>query len=106
SFGLGEADLGRDSGPQPFGAGFRGTLAELIAALRETYCSSVGVEYMEIPDKEKREWLQARMEPSRNRPALSSEERLRILELLLTADQFEQFLHVKYTGQKRFSLEG
>jgi 2-oxoglutarate dehydrogenase E1 component len=106
NFGLGEADLERDHGPQPFAGTFHGTIAELIAALRETYCGSIGVEYMEIPDKRQREWLQQQMEPARNRPPLTSEIRIRILELLLTADAFEQFLHVKYVGQKRFSLEG
>jgi 2-oxoglutarate dehydrogenase E1 component len=105
-FGLSEHDLDKPVDPRPFLGEFRGTLRELIAALRQTYASTLGVEYMDIPDQERRAWLQAQMEPSRNRPRLASEERVRLLELLLTADAFEQFLHVKYVGQKRFSLEG
>jgi 2-oxoglutarate dehydrogenase E1 component len=106
NFGLSEADLDREVDPRPFIGEFRGTLRELIAALRETYCHTLGVEYMEIFDKGRRDWLTTRMERNRNRPELSEDERLRLLENLLVADAFEQFLHVKYVGQKRFSLEG
>ncbi len=81
-------------------------LRELLAALRETYCGPLGVEYLAIADKAQREWLQERMEPSRNRPALTAEDRRRILERLVSAEVFEQFLHAKFVGQKRFSLEG
>jgi len=105
-FGLRDEDLDRPVDPRPFLGPFEGTLRELIGALRETYCGTLGVEFTEIPDKERREWLLARMEPIRNRPALAPQERRRMLELLLAADAFEQFLHVKYVGQKRFSLEG
>jgi 2-oxoglutarate dehydrogenase E1 component len=105
-FGLGEADLDRAVDPRPFAGEFSGTLRELIAALRETYCGTLGVEYMDIPDKERRDWLERRMESGRNRPVLEPHERIRILEKLLVSDAFEQFLHVKYVGQKRFSLEG
>ena len=78
----------------------------LIAALRETYCGTLGVEYTDIPDKTRRDWLQQQMERDHNRPRLENAERIRILEWLLAADAFEQFLQVKYVGQKRFSLEG
>ncbi len=105
-FSLGEADLGRVVEARPFRGEFRGSLGELVAALRETYCGTLGVEYMHIFDKERRDWLEAAMEPQRNRPQLTPDERIRILERLLMADAFEQFLHVKYVGQKRFSLEG
>jgi 2-oxoglutarate dehydrogenase E1 component len=106
NFGLSEGDLDREVDPRPLTGNFRGTLRQLIAALRETYCSTLGVEYMDISDKRRRDWLQQRMEGDRNRPSLSPEQRIRILESLLFADAFEHFLHVRYVGQKRFSLEG
>jgi 2-oxoglutarate dehydrogenase E1 component len=105
-FGLSESDLDQSVDPQPFLGDFHGTLRELIAALRETYCGALGVEFVDVPDKQLRDWLVSEMEPTRNRPRLGVEERRRILERMLAADAFEQFLHVKYVGQKRFSLEG
>ena len=106
AYGLGEADLNAPVGNHPFRGPFGETLGELIAALRETYCGTVGVEYSDISDVSRRTWLQERMESSRNRPRLLADDRVRALRALLTADAFEQFLHVKYVGQKRFSLEG
>ncbi len=104
-FGIREADLRVDECE-----GFRGwgrvTLRELLAALRDTYCRTLGVEYMGIPDKERRDSLQDRMEPSRNHPALSPDQRRRILERLIAAEGFEQFLHAKYVTATRFSLKG
>ncbi|HET9327515.1 MAG TPA: 2-oxoglutarate dehydrogenase E1 component [Candidatus Eisenbacteria bacterium] len=105
-FGLDEQHLDQPVDPRPFLGLSQGTLRDLIKALRETYCGTLGVEYVDIPDKERREWLQARMEPTRNHPALGADDRQRILRSMLAADAFEQFLHVKYVGQKRFSLEG
>src|SRR5213594_764248 len=61
NFGLSERDLDREVDPRPFTGNFRGTLRQLIEALRETYCSTLGVEYLEIPDKRRRDWLQQRM---------------------------------------------
>jgi 2-oxoglutarate dehydrogenase E1 component len=106
SAGLSEADLPAPTDGRPFKGDFHGTVADLLEALRETYCGTLGVEYMDIPDQVRREWLQDRMEPNRNRPALSVEARRTLLRRLLIADAFEQFLSVKYPGQKRFSLEG
>ena len=84
----------------------RATLRELVDRLQATYCRTIGVEYTHIQDKAQRDWLQERMEPTLNRPALGAEERLRILDLLVAAEGFEQFLHHKYPTGKRFSLEG
>ncbi len=106
NFGLTEADLDRPADPEPFRGGFQGTLRALILALRETYCGTLALESMDIADKARRDWLQERMETSRGKPALAPEERMRILRSLLMADAFEQFLHTRYVGQKRFSLEG
>jgi len=105
AFGLSDADLDREV-QAPFHGEFRGTLRQLIDALRETYCGTVGCEFMDIPDAAEREWLQQRMESTHNRPQLSSAARVAVLRALLQADGFEQFLHARYTGQKRFSLEG
>jgi 2-oxoglutarate dehydrogenase E1 component len=92
--------------PGPFGGLGRAPLRDLVAALGETYAGTLGVEYVQIADKERRRWLEDRMEPTRNHPELGTEDRLRILERLVTAEIFEQFLHAKFPGQKRFSLEG
>jgi 2-oxoglutarate dehydrogenase E1 component len=106
NLGFTAADLVLPVSETPFKGGFTGTLADLLEALRQTYCGSIGVEYMGLTDAARREWLQEQMEPSRNRMALAPEDRLRILRQLLTADGFEEFLHVRFPGQKRFSLEG
>ncbi len=82
------------------------TLRALIELLRATYCRTIGVEYMDIPDKAQREWLAQKMEPILNSPPLSAEESRAILFQLVAAEEFEKFLHTRYVGQKRFSLEG
>jgi len=82
------------------------SLRDIIKTLKETYCRSIGVEFMHLQDPLERRWLQDRMEPIRNRPNLDQETRLRILKKLYQATLFEQFLHKKYLGQTRFSLEG
>src|SRR5439155_17070804 len=74
--------------------------------LRDTYCGTIGVEYMYIADPERKEWLQDRMESSRNRTQFDAAGRRRVLEKLVEAESFERFLHAKYIGHKRFSLEG
>ena len=106
TYGLAEADFDREVDGAPFRGEFRGTLRQLIEALRETYCGTLAVEYMDIADPEQREWLAARIEAANNRPQLAGPERVAILRELLAADGFEAFLHARYTGQKRFSLEG
>ena len=82
------------------------TLAELIAILRETYCRTIGVEFMHIRDTSIRKWLLDRMEPNRNRPQLDPKKKRRIIYKLNAAELFETFLQEHYVGQKRFSLEG
>lgn len=80
-------------------------LKELIAALQKTYCRSVGFEYMGLGNPALERWLQQRIEPFFEIP-LSSEAQLNCMRLLKRAELFENFLHAKYLGQKRFSLEG
>ena len=74
--------------------------------MRDTYCRTVGVEFMHIRDAEIRNWLLERMEPVRNRPAFDIKQKRRIVYKLNVAELFETFLHKNYVGQKRFSLEG
>lgn len=81
-------------------------LRDIIAALKETYCGSIGVEYMHITNTEENEWIQHRMESVRGKPAYSAEKKKQILKDLVAADGMEKYLGRKYVGQKRFSLEG
>src|SRR5207244_4787596 len=105
-FGLSAADLDRAFDTHHFLGLSKGTLRELLAALRETYCRTIGVEYMHIQDTRIRHWLQERMEPRRNQPTFPRRRKIRILMNLHFAELFEKFLHARYVGQKRFSLEG
>ncbi len=84
----------------------RATLREILETLRQTYCSKIGCEYMNIQHPEQKRWLQHHMEPQGNAWPLSPETRVRELERLMEAEAFEHFLHARFVGQKRFSLEG
>ncbi len=105
-FGLAEPDLQTffDVGHYLDGGQMR--LVDLIAGLKQTYCGPIGVEYLHIQDTEVRRWLQNYMEPRRNQPNFGRDQKIRILRRLHKAEIFEHFLHTKYVGQKRFSLEG
>lgn len=106
AFRLSDEDLDRSFfTPRIAGSG-QMKLGDILKMLRDTYCRSIGVEYMHLQDPSERKWLQERMEPVRNRPELSKDEKLRILNKLCQATLFEQFLHTKYIAQKRFSVEG
>ncbi len=82
------------------------TLRELLNALRETYCSTVGAEYMFITDQNQKRWWQEKLETIRSKPSFNAEKKKHILDRLTAAEGLERFLHTKYVGQKRFSLEG
>ncbi len=82
------------------------TLREILDRLRTTYCGSIGVEYLHIQDPEQRQWLQDRMEGTMNAWKLDDSLRLRILNRLIQAEEFEHFLQTRFVGQKRFGLEG
>ena len=84
----------------------RASFGEIHDALRETYCSSVGVEYMYISSIAEKRWLQQRLEPTRAGAAYTPEQKKRFLERLTAAETLERYLHTRYVGQKRFSLEG
>lgn len=106
TFNLEDDDLDREFHTEMFPDKNLATLREILQALKETYCRSIGVEYMHLQDPAERQWLQERMEPGCNRPLLTREEKVRILNKLYQASLFEQYLHKKYLGQTRFSLEG
>ena len=82
------------------------SLRELMNALRETYCGTIGAEYMYATDQNQKRWWQQKLEAIRSKPNLSKEKKLHILDRLSAAEGLERFLHTKYVGQKRFSLEG
>jgi 2-oxoglutarate dehydrogenase E1 component len=82
------------------------TLRQIVQALRETYCGSIGSEFMHGSDPAEKRWWQERLEKSRSKPAFSAEKKKAILERLTAAEGLERYLHTKYVGQKRFSLEG
>ncbi|HVZ65884.1 MAG TPA: 2-oxoglutarate dehydrogenase E1 component [Lacunisphaera sp.] len=105
-FGLGEADLDSVFDTGTFLGGGQMKLRDIIAALQQTYCSHVGVEYAHIQDQDCRRWLQERMESTRLQPKFTKPQKIRILRRVHKAELFEKFLHTKYVGQKRFSLEG
>ncbi|GAB4327842.1 MAG: 2-oxoglutarate dehydrogenase E1 component [Bacteroidales bacterium] len=106
NFGLTSKDLDRtfEAGNE-IGIG-RATLRDIIAHLDETYCRSVGVEYLYIRKPEVVDWLKKRMESTRNTYPFTHEDRLYIFRHLARAVLFEKFIHKKFPGQKRFSLEG
>ena len=82
------------------------TLREIITALRQTYCGNVGAEYMYISDPAQKRWIQQRLESTRSTPTFTAEQKVHILERVTAAEGLERYLHTKYVGQKRFSLEG
>ncbi len=105
-YGFTRADLERPFSARTIrGAPVR-TLREILFLLRNTYCRSIGVQFMHIDALEVRHWLQERMEGTQNRLALTRAEQLRILTRLTDAVIFEEFIQKKYVGAKRFSLEG
>ena len=106
ALGLKTADLETPFFTRRFSTNRMAPLKEIIKALKETYCRSVGVEYMHLQDPEERRWLQEQMEPVCNHPETKPATRLRIMERLFRAALFEQFLNRKYVGVTRFSLEG
>jgi len=83
-----------------------GKLRDILDTLRETYCGKLGPEYMHMQETVQKRWLQDRMEPQRNQQPLDGATKRRILMKLNDAEAFEKFLHTKYVGHKRFSMEG
>src|SRR2546423_977726 len=105
-YDLSEADLEQVVNSGSFVGLDRVSLRTLVQALRDTYCRNIGFEYMFISDRLQRQWIQERIEPVRGAPSASAEGQRRLLQKLTEAEHLERYLHTKYVGQKRFSLEG
>jgi 2-oxoglutarate dehydrogenase E1 component len=105
-YGLGAADMetvfntGSLVGPREM------KLKDLLQFLRDAYCRTIGIEYMHITDMTQKRWVQERVESTRLTPAYDAEYKKHILERLTAAETLEKYLHTRYVGQKRFSLEG
>jgi 2-oxoglutarate dehydrogenase E1 component len=82
------------------------SLREILEIVQTTYCRTIGAEYMHINETEQKRWIQQHLEPCRAMPDFSKEKKIRILERIIAANALEEYLHTKYVGQKRFSLEG
>ena len=104
SHGLTFWDLDREFVTGGFGGKRSALLREILGVLRDSYCRTIGIEYMHIQDPEQRRWIQEHVEKAYTKP--TKVEQLRILGKLNEAEAFETFLQTKYVGQKRFSLEG
>src|SRR5690606_2356029 len=106
SHGLTLWDLDREFATGSFGGEGRRfmKLRDILGILRDSYCRTIGIEYMHIMDPEQRRWIQQRVEQPHTK--MAREEQLRILLKLNQAEAFETFLQTKFVGQKRFSLEG
>ncbi|WP_290150671.1 2-oxoglutarate dehydrogenase E1 component [uncultured Parasutterella sp.] len=106
-YGLSDADMDTvfSAANTYFGAD-KMTLRDLIAALRQTYCGDLGIEFMYISDPVIKRWWQQKLEPNRSVPSYDNAAKKRILQRLTAAEGLERYLHTKYVGQKRFSLEG
>lgn len=105
--GLAKADLDEEFGTGPnFGGPERMKLRDLLALLKATYCGSIGAEFMHITDAEQRRWVYEQLERRAGRWDFEAGRRKRILGELTKAETLERYLHKKYVGQKRFSLEG
>jgi 2-oxoglutarate dehydrogenase E1 component len=89
-----------------FGKAENMTLREIVQALRETYCGTIGAEFMHCTDPAEKRWWQERLESIRSKPTFSADQKKHILDRLTAAEGLERYLHTKYVGQKRFSLEG
>lgn len=99
-------DLDREFDTGGIGGINRATLRDIIDILHDTYCGKLGIEYMHVQDPVKDRFIQKWVEPTRFSYQFSKEQRLHIYRHLTKAEQFEQYLHTKYLGSKRFSLEG
>ncbi|SAL11367.1 2-oxoglutarate dehydrogenase E1 component [Caballeronia choica] len=102
-----ESDMDQTFHAQNLYFGFeQASLREIVKALRDTYCGTLGAEFMYISDPEQKRWWKEKLESIRSTPNFSPEKKKHILNRLTAAEGLERFLHTKYVGQKRFSLEG
>lgn len=106
NFGLSQADLTTVFDAAKIVNMKPSTLADIIKHLESVYCSSIGVEFMYIREPKVQDWIKNRLDINDNQPNFSGDVKKNILRKLNEAVSFETFLHTKYVGQKRFSLEG
>jgi 2-oxoglutarate decarboxylase len=106
TYGLTIWDLDREFSTGTLGPRHIASLREILDQLRSTYCGKIGCEYMNIQHIDQKKWLQARMEPKANCWPIPTETKVRVLQDLFDAEEFEHFLHNRFVGQKRFSIEG
>src|SRR5580704_10243207 len=106
SYGFTESDLDREIFIANLFGRDRASLREIIAILRQTYCGRIGIEYMHIQVLAERQWIQQKFEHLHDRPRLTNAARREVLRILTAAEAFERFLDRRYTGTKRFGIEG
>jgi 2-oxoglutarate dehydrogenase E1 component len=104
--GLTEPDLDREFNTGSLHGPTRARLREILAIVRESYCGTIGAEYMHIVETAEKRWIQQRIEGARGKPNFDPQKRRHILSQVIAASALEEYLHTKYVGQKRFSLEG
>ncbi|MES2641690.1 MAG: 2-oxoglutarate dehydrogenase E1 component [Myxococcota bacterium] len=106
-YGLTDADLDAQVSTSPlYGMPPYATVREILVRLRQVYCGTVGVEFMNVLDPEAKRWVLRRFETMVHEPAMDRDTQVRVLQMLTRADGFERFLGTKFIGNKRFSLEG
>jgi len=105
-YGLSERDLNNTFPAGDLAGGKQMRLRDIIALLKDTYCGHIGPEFMHITDSARKHWIQKRLETVRSTPDYDVDTRKHIFGRVMHAEEFERFLHTRYVGQKRFSLEG
>jgi 2-oxoglutarate dehydrogenase E1 component len=105
-FQLGDAERSQKFSAGPYLTQQPATLAEIEKSLQETYCGSIGIQYMHLSNQDEIAWFQKHFEAQRGRATFVSEQKITILKDLIAADGLERYLGTRYVGQKRFSLEG
>ncbi len=103
---LGDAERNQLFSAGPYLAHQPQTLAEIERILQETYCGSIGMQYMHLSNQDEIKWFQQKYESGHGRPQFQAEQKIKILKDLIAADGLERYLGTRYVGQKRFSLEG
>jgi len=105
-YGLTDADLGHAFPTGDLSGDSSMSLSNIISLLEQTYCGHIGPEFMHITNSARRHWIQSRLERIGSKPSYDADERRHIFGRVMHAEEFERFLHTRYVGQKRFSLEG
>jgi len=106
-YGLGDSDMDREFSPGSW-QGLKGPmkLRDIVAAVKKTYCGTIGVEYMYISSTDEKRWIQKRFEGTLSTPSLTDDQKRWILGRITASETLERYLHTRYVGQKRFSGEG